>query len=146
MNVALDQPINLGLLIFLDHRSLSSIDQQILMTILQYKTGQSWTLICFVDCVQTIRKAKEFNLLDLLWIWQCFEKLKNKTKHVNLNTCSVRSAKTDVDFSSRRVSTGVSSSLETVKSTAKVKQDLYFFLFNCLTNFRNWRNMFFCMF
>ena len=33
-------------------------------------------------------------------------------------------AKTKVDFSPRRVSTGVSSSLETVKSTAKVKQSL----------------------
>ena len=32
MNVAPDQTIILGLEIFLDHRSLSSIDQQILMT------------------------------------------------------------------------------------------------------------------
>ena len=44
-------------------------------------------------------------------------------------------AKTKVDFSPRRVSTGVSSSLETVKSTAKVKQDLYFFPFELFDEF-----------
>ena len=41
MNVAPDQTIILGLEIFLDHRSLSSIDQEILMTSLScYLTTQ----------------------------------------------------------------------------------------------------------
>ena len=42
MNAALDQTIILGLLIFLDHRSLSTIDQKIL-TDTQDDTAPLWS-------------------------------------------------------------------------------------------------------
>ena len=41
MNVAPDQTIILGLQIFLDHRSLSSIDQEILYHLVAKETGNS---------------------------------------------------------------------------------------------------------